>query len=184
MILVDTNVLSELSRSKPHPSVMAWASTRPRASLAIPFSAIVEIQKGISELMLTDLQRAMKYQKWLEEVLASDMTFLPMGIEEAKILGVMHATPQLRDLWVPTAITAKPKMQQDLAIAATAIARQLPVATRNMRDFTRINKYFPLPALLNPFETDWLAIEERELAYAFSTNPLEPEPPKATSSLN
>lgn len=184
MILVDTNVLSELSRSAPHPAVMSWVSTLPRGTMAIPFSAIVEIQRGISELTMTAPQKAMKYREWLEEVLASDVTFLPMRVEEARILGMMHATPQLRDLWVPAASTTKPKLQQDLAIAATAIANQLPVATRNMRDFARINMYFPLPALLNPFEIDGTAIGCRELYYPKKTEFLEPEQQQATRCLN
>ncbi|MBA8910540.1 type II toxin-antitoxin system VapC family toxin [Aminobacter ciceronei] len=155
MILLDTNIVSETTRKSPHPSVVAWLDTQPERGLALPFSALVEIQKGISDLMLKNLQKARALQRWLDDLLASDINFLPMDTRTALILGRMYATPQLRDLWTASAYTSKPKMRQDLMIAATAIAYQIRLATRNTADFERINDLFPLPGIVNPFDCEW-----------------------------
>lgn len=153
MYVIDTNIASEFSRARPHLGLLAWLDTIPKGSLALPFSVVVEIQRGISELALRKPGKAVDLQRWLQALLLSDARFLPMDVGTARILGVMSAEPMLRDLWVPDGNSKKPKLRQDLAIAATSIAYGLPVATRNEKDFLRIHEFFPLPGIVNPFRS-------------------------------
>ena len=50
MIVLDTNVISELMRSEPHPAVFAWAAAQPRASLCTTSINCAEILSGIRAL--------------------------------------------------------------------------------------------------------------------------------------
>jgi len=50
MIVLDTNVISELMRSQPHPAVFAWAASQPRASLYTTSINCAEILFGIRAL--------------------------------------------------------------------------------------------------------------------------------------
>lgn len=151
MYVLDTNIVSEFARARPHGGLLAWLKNIPEGSIALPFSAVMEIQRGITELASRNPGKALDLQRWLQCLLLSDAKFLPMDVGTAKILGMMSAEPMLRDLWVPDGSSKKPKLRQDLAIAATAIAYGFPVATRNEKDFLRIHLFFPLPGIVNPF---------------------------------
>ena len=50
MIVLDTNVLSELMRSKPHPGVVAWVAAQPRNALYTTSVNKAEILYGIAAL--------------------------------------------------------------------------------------------------------------------------------------
>ena len=62
--LLDTNVLSELRRKQPQPSVRAWFAERPRHSLFLSVLTLGEIRKGIERL--TDAARRQPLQDWLD----------------------------------------------------------------------------------------------------------------------
>ena len=155
MYLLDTNVLSEFSRSKPHPKMLVWLDSVPKNHIAIPFSAVIEIQRGISNLWDRDRAKAKRLERWLIGILASDIHFLGMDSITAMVFGMMTMAPALADLWVPDALSKKPKIRQDLAIAATAIAYDAAIVSRNVRDFMRIGSLFQLPGLLEPISGEW-----------------------------
>jgi predicted nucleic acid-binding protein len=50
LIVLDTNVISELMRAKPHPAVLAWVATQPRATLCTTSINQTEILYGIAML--------------------------------------------------------------------------------------------------------------------------------------
>lgn len=156
MYVLDTNVVSEFARQRPDAALLGWLDTLPHGSIAIPFSVVMEIQRGITELVAAEPSKASRLQKWLDGILGSDITFLPMDVATARLLGAMSAERSLRDLWVPDRTASRPKMKQDLSIAATAISYRLPLATRNIADFLRIDAIYPLPGLFNPFAVSWV----------------------------
>lgn len=155
MYLLDTNIICELTRRKPNPHILAWLESVAGEPITISFSAVFEIQRGIENLRGRDPEKAGELQHWLERLLASDIPFLPMDADTARFYGMMTSAPALRDLWVPDSKAKRPKPGQDLAIAATAIAYDIPIATRNLKDFVRIDRQFPLPGLFDPVTREW-----------------------------
>ncbi|KQS97969.1 twitching motility protein PilT [Rhizobium sp. Leaf453] len=133
MYLLDTNVISELRRPKPHGAVLAWVGATDEKLLAVSAITIGEIQQGIEAAREQDDQRAQIIEAWLRQMMHST-SVLPLDgpcmIEWAKL---MHRRPQ--------------HLIADAMIAATAIVYGRIVVTRNVRDF----EHFPVQ-LLNPFE--------------------------------
>jgi toxin FitB len=132
MYLLDTNVISELRRQKPHGSVVEWLRSVEDAHLHIASMTVAEIQAGIELTRVQDVQRAQEIEKWLDMV-AATMSVLPLDTAVMRTWArMMHGTSDL--VW------------EDAMIAAVAKVHGLTVATRNTRDF----KAFGVP-LLDPF---------------------------------
>ncbi len=154
MYVLDTNVVSELMRKRPHPNVVGWIAESD-TSLAIPFGCVIEIQRGIAMLQQRDVARALQLQDWLDRLLKSDMAFLPMDADTSKLCARMTLAPGLMDLWTQSPQAKAARINQDLAIAASAIVHRAVVATINTKDFLRIDRHFPLPGLFDPASLEW-----------------------------
>lgn len=128
MQLVDTNVISELCRREPDPGVLAWAATQTR--LALSAVTVEEIAYGLAWRPNAVLQR------WFDAFFARHV-LLPVTDGIARQAGAMRGAFAAR---------GERRTQADMLIAATALAHQLPVVTRNVRDFDGCG----VP-LLNPF---------------------------------
>jgi toxin FitB len=131
MILVDTNVLSELARPSPDQNVVHWARTVP-LPLSISVVTLEEIHYGLS------WRPQVAIQAWFETFLAESCVVLPITSAIAARAG------QLRGGFRRA---GRPRTQADMMIAATAQAHQLALATRNTRDFEGCG----IP-MINPFE--------------------------------
>ena len=133
MYLLDTNVVSELRRPRPHGAVLAWITDVPADRLFVSAFTIGEIYDGIEITRERDRDKARELEDWLDGVLASHGV-LPMDaaafMEWARL---MHR--QTDSLW------------GDAMIAATAKVHRLTVVTRNVRDFELLGADF-----LNPFK--------------------------------
>lgn len=122
MFLLDTNVISETSKARPHASVLAWASLRADGAF-ISAITIGEIVKGIQRLP-AGIRRA-RLDQWLSLISAPDLAarILPVdgvvAAEWGRLQGALRRT-------LPCA---------DSLLAATARVYDLTVATRNERDF-------------------------------------------------
>lgn len=58
MFLLDTNIVSELRRIKPHGGVVAWLRATPESSLRLSALTLGEIQRGIEKLRVSDAGKA------------------------------------------------------------------------------------------------------------------------------
>jgi toxin FitB len=79
MYLLDTNVVSELRRKKPHHAVVAWLERVADADLHLAAVTIGEIQAGIEITRDQDVAKAAELKAWLEKV-AEAYNILPMDV--------------------------------------------------------------------------------------------------------
>lgn len=133
MYLLDTNVISELRRPRPHGAVLNWIAGIPADRLFLSAVTAGEIQSGIEITRERDPDKAEALDAWLEQVVAS-MAVLPMD------------APAFRE-WARLMHRKSDTLTEDAMIAATAAVHGLTVATRNIRDF----EAFGTPTL-NPFD--------------------------------
>jgi toxin FitB len=130
--LLDTNVVSELRKPKPHGAVLQWIQDIPDADLHISAVTIGEIQAGIELTREQDEAKATELEQWLELV-AGSFNVVPMDALVFRVWArLMHRTSDT--------------LYEDAMIAATAKVHDLTVVTRNVTDF----KNFGV-SVLNPF---------------------------------
>jgi predicted nucleic acid-binding protein len=130
--LLDTNVVSELRKIKPHGAVVAWLNGVPDVEIFLSAVTMGELQAGIELTRAQDAKKAQEIETWVDQV-AESMKVLAMDAvcfrEWARL---MHGKSD--------------SLAEDAMIAAIARVHSLTVATRNERDFLT----FGVP-LLNPF---------------------------------
>ena len=133
MYLLDTNVVSELRRPRPHGAVLDWIADVPAEQLFVSAVTIGEIQAGIEITREQDVAKAEELEAWLDKVLAS---YSVLAME----------APVFRE-WARLMHGRSDTINEDAMIAATAIVHRLTVVTRNVSDFLQFGV-----DLQNPFE--------------------------------
>jgi predicted nucleic acid-binding protein len=131
--LLDTNVVSELRKPRPHGGVLAWLQAVDDKDLFMSAVTVGEIQAGIDLTREQDAAKATEIEFWLEQVAAS-YAVLPMDAAAFRV-------------WARLMHRRSDTLIEDAMIAATAKAHGLTVVTRNVADF----KPFAVP-VLNPFK--------------------------------
>lgn len=122
-VLLGTNVVSELARSRPSANVLAWIEAVADESLHLSVLSIGEIRKGIERL--PDGNRRAELARWLESELPRwfGPRLLPVDLLVVDRWGRLLAQS-------PRTLPAI-----DSLLAATALAHGLVLVTRNTRDF-------------------------------------------------
>lgn len=125
MYLLDTNVISELRRQRPHGAVLAWLASVQDASLHLSVVTVGEIQAGIEITRDRDPERAVSIEAWLDQVMDT-WNVLPIdGRIYRRWARLMHRRPAA--------------LAEDALIAATASVHGLAVVTRNLKDFESLD---------------------------------------------
>lgn len=137
--LLDTNIVSEGGKINPNPKI---AKKLDIFADSCKLSTITwyEIQKGIKRL--PDGKKKDFLLAYAEEQIAAIYDFIPYTKECAEIQSEMYAKLASGGMTAP---------YQDSQIAATALAYNLILVTRNIKDFEGIAEFFPLK-LENWFE--------------------------------
>ena len=126
MVVLDTNVVSELMRPAPDPTVEAWVAGRVAATLF--FSAVGEAELLYGVAIMSAGQRRDALASEIEAMLREDFAgrVLPFDGEAAHAYAEIAAARRA---------DGRPVSQADVQIASIACSRGMAVATRNVRDF-------------------------------------------------
>jgi predicted nucleic acid-binding protein len=135
MYLLDTNVISELRRPRPHGAVVAWLQSMPDSDLHLSAVTLGEIQAGIELTRDQDAAKAGEIERWVDLVSLS-YNVLPVDAETFR-------------LWARFMHRRSDTLYEDAMIAATAKQHHLTVVTRNIVDFA----HFEVNAF-SPFESN------------------------------
>jgi hypothetical protein len=119
--LLDTNVVSELRKPRPHGAVAAWRRSVPTHQLAIPAVVLAEAQAGVELTRKQDAAKAQQLELWIDNLMAY-YTILPAD------------GPIFRE-WARLMHQKSLDLTADAMIAATARIHGMVVVTRNVKDF-------------------------------------------------
>jgi toxin FitB len=132
MYLLDTNVVSELRKPKPHGGVVAWLQGVDDANLFVCAFTLGEIQAGIELTREQDAAKAQALEAWLELV-ATAYNVLPLDAATFRA-------------WAKLMHRKSDTLHEDAMIAACAQANGLTVVSRNVADFKALGV-----KVVNPF---------------------------------
>lgn len=124
MYLLDTNVVSELRKQRPHGGVVAWLESLDDAQLHLSAVTLGEMQAGIELTREQDPDKAKELEAWLELV-AGAYNILPMDAATFRA-------------WARLMHRKSDTLYEDAMIAATAKVHGLTIATRNVADFNAL----------------------------------------------
>jgi predicted nucleic acid-binding protein len=135
MYLLDTNVVSELRRARPHGAVLAWLQSVKDEDLHLCAATIGEIQAGIEITREQDFRRGAEIEEWLEQV--------------SQLYNVLSMDAPIFRSWARLMHRKPDRLIEDAMIAATALVHGLIVVTQNVRDFHEFGV-----RTLNPFRRE------------------------------
>jgi toxin FitB len=133
MYLLDTNVISELRRPRPHQAVVAWLEEVADHDLHLCAVTLGELQAGVEITREQDPEKASQIGLWIDQV-AQTWNVLPLDGRTFRVWAKLMQRPS-------------DDLLADALIAATALVHHLVVVTRNVRDFAPLGVQ-----TLNPFE--------------------------------
>ena len=132
--LLDTNIISEVRKPKPHGGVLAWIEGLREDQLYISAVTIGELQRGVERARSKDKTKALAIESWLDQLEVTS-NVIPMN-------GTCFRE------WARLMEGKSDHLLEDAMIAATARVHALKVATRNEGDFELLHV-----DVVNPFKT-------------------------------
>ncbi len=138
MIILDTNVVSEILKETPDPSVFAWVHGKNFSEFALSVISLAEIKYGFKKLPAGKRKAILenKFNKFLKRGFKN--TILSFTEVEAEIYASLSAKRRALGLSV---------QELDMMIGATTLANNAMLATRNTKDFTSCEI-----TLINPWQ--------------------------------
>lgn len=126
MLILDTNVVSELMRPAPNPAIVSWVAERATSSVFLTAVTEAELRFGLA--VMPPGKRRDGLAAGLERMLMTGFAnrVLPFDSSAARAYAGIAAARRRR---------GRPPAQADCQIAAIALARGMAVATRNIRHF-------------------------------------------------
>lgn len=138
MLILDTNVISEVMRKEPNMRVVSWINSQPVTTLCTTWINIAEINRGIARL--SDLDRkanlASNFSNFCSTVFKNRMFAFDQS--SAMIFGTLCANREQKGLHIDPI---------DMMVASIAMHHKSTIATRNVKDFSQCGVN-----IVNPWE--------------------------------
>jgi predicted nucleic acid-binding protein len=129
MIILDSNVVSELMRPRPEQRVIAWLDRQPRFSIWTTSVTVFEIRFGLQ--VMPSGRRRDVYVRGFESLLEGiDRRIAPFDVESAEHASILMASRKLQ---------GRPREDRDTMIAGIVLARHATLATRNISHFDDVS---------------------------------------------
>jgi predicted nucleic acid-binding protein len=132
--LLDTNVVSELRKTKPHGVVIQWLNGLAPEQVFLSAVTLGELQTGIERTRGQDPKKAIEIEGWVDQVAAS---FQVLSMDARCFREYARLSEGRPDHLI-----------EDMMIAATSRVHDLVVATRNQKDFEDLGV-----TITNPFKS-------------------------------
>ena len=132
--LIDTNVISELGRRRPHAAVRAYVESLAGSMVFVSVLTLGELRKGAEMTRRSDPRHAGRIDEWIAEV------------EREYAERTLDVDTATAGMWGRLSAT-RPRPVVDTLLAATAIVHDLTLVTRNTRDVADTGAAF-----VNPWE--------------------------------
>jgi predicted nucleic acid-binding protein len=138
MIILDTNVVSEIMRPAPDKLVLRWLDRQPRPSIWTNSVTVFEIRFGLETMPAGKRRSALieSFERWLDEVMQQRIASYDEAA--ARCAAELAAERQRK---------GRPGELRDTMIAGIVLASHATLATRNVKHFEEI-----APSLVNPWE--------------------------------
>lgn len=130
--LLDTNVISELRKARPHGALLAWYGELREEQVFISAVTLGELQAGVEITRRQNAEKALEIERWVDRI--------------ANTLNVLAMDTLCFREWGRLMLGKSDDLAEDAMLAATARVHSLVVATRNEADF----RVFDVPQI-NPF---------------------------------
>lgn len=138
MIVLDTNVVSELMRPQPAPAVLSWVNAQPADQLWLCSVVVAELLYGVGRLpdgarkgQLVNAVKAMVFEDFASRILTFDL----------------EAAAAYAQLVVQRESGGQSIAMADVQIGAICVVHGATLATRNVRDFAQLGLN-----LINPWD--------------------------------
>ena len=139
MIILDTNVISELINRAPEARVVAWADRQRRGQLLTMAITVMELRSGAEEL------HSSRRKRQLED----DIEWALDDLIGGRILSFDRRAAYETATWQAKRKRAgRPVDTRDAQIAGIALARNIPIATRDIDHFANL-----AVKVINPWDT-------------------------------
>jgi predicted nucleic acid-binding protein len=140
MIILDSNVVSELMRPRPEERVIAWLDRQPRSSIWTTSVTVFEIRFGLQ--IMPPGKRRDVYLRGFESLLEGiDHRIAPFDVESAEHASTLMAFRKLQ---------GRPREDRDTMIAGIVLSQRATLATRNIRDFDDVSATLVDPWTASP----------------------------------
>lgn len=137
MIILDTNIVSEVMRARPAPAVLAWLDAQDTGQISLTSITIAEILYGIARI--PGGRRKNQLFEMAESMFEEDFSGRLLAFDE-------HAAVYYAELIAQREAAGRPIGMADAQIAAICRCYDATLATRNTRDFEALGI-----VLINPF---------------------------------
>jgi toxin FitB len=137
MVLLDTNVISEIMLPAPETRVLRWLDSQPPQSVWITAINLYEVRYGLQSMPAGKRRTALSAQleRWIAEVVQHRIA----DFDQA-------AARQAADLGAALKLKGRPRDPRDTMIAGIVLASHATLATRNVKHFDDIAK-----SVVNPW---------------------------------